>query len=195
MSKGSNYKLTVAGLLLICLLGSGCSRGIKEGLYAIKGSSGKASLIKGETSRLAEEYGSFRVEPFQNDVGDICPEEFLAELGPAIEESLQYKSKSFKDSLKGKKKEELGPFFAGPTEKILVIKGVVIQYDMGSLMDKAASPMDEAICRIRIYDGGDDSLLAEANCTGRSKSSVRTGPKELAEGVAKGIKKLLKVEK
>jgi len=185
-------------ILLICFAATGCSRGIKESIYAVKGSSGKTVLIKGDSDQLgilAFQYGSFQVEPFNNDVGDICPQEFLDELPFAIKKQLSYRSRSFKDRLKGKEKGELGPFFTGPTDKTLLIKGTIIQYETADALGKAAGPMDQAICRVQIYDADTNTLLADANCTGRSKSSVRTGPEELAKGVGRAIKKLLKPNK
>jgi hypothetical protein len=53
-------------------------------------------------------------------------------------------------------------------------------------------PLDEAICRVQFIDAANGAVLGEANCTGRVKSSVRTGPQELAKGVGKAIKKLIK---
>ena len=188
----------ICAILFICSGMVGCTTGIKEGLHTLKGSSGKIVLIKGESETLetlAYEYGSFKVEPFVSDVGDTCPQEFLDQLPSAIENALAYKSRSLKDRIRGKDKEELGPFFTGPVDKTLLIKGSIIQYEVANLVDKAASPMDEAICRVQIYDAADNLLLAEANCTGRTKSRVRSGPEELAKGVAKALKKLLKPKK
>ena len=172
--------------------------GIAFTLYALKGSSGKTVLIEGspeQVSMLAYRYGSYRVEPFANDVGDICPQAFIDQLQIMIERQLRYKSRSIKDKIKRKKKEQMGPFFTGPLNKTLIIKGRVIQYDISDIIDRAASPLDEAICRVKIIDADTGNILAEGNCTGRAKSSVRTGAKELADGVAKAVKKMLKPRK
>jgi len=185
--------------LLSCLgLLGGCSRGIKEGLYALKGSSGKIVRLAGDPERIAlitRNYGGVRVEPFVNDVGPAAPQSFIDALPTAINERLRYRDPGFKEKLSGKHKEELGPFFTGPTEKVLIIRGRVIQYEAADLKGKALSPIDEAICRVQFVDGETGEVLAEANCTGRSKSVVRSGPDELADGVAKAIKKFLKPRK
>ncbi|MBN2211101.1 MAG: hypothetical protein JW709_06860 [Sedimentisphaerales bacterium] len=185
----------LTGLMLIVLLGTGCSRGIKEGLYAVTGSSGKIVRLSGDETRignLANEYGGVRVELFANDVGQAAPQSFIDALPGAIAKRLEYRSRSLGEKIKGVDKEEAGPFFTGPAGKVLVIRGRVIQYEAGDLTDKAISPMDEAICRVQFTDGTTGEMLAEANCTGRSKSVVRTGPDELADGVAKAINKFLK---
>lgn len=183
--------------MLLSVLSAGCGRGIKEGVYAITGSSGKVTLLQGQADRisnLAYEYGSFSVGQFNNEVGAVCPEQFINELPGAIEDELRYRKPSVQERLTFKDGQELGPFFTGPADKNLIISGRIIQYEAGDMLDKAAGPMDEAICRIRIIDQS-GQLLAEANCVGRAKSAVRTGPGELAEGVAKAIAKLLKPKK
>ncbi|OQA02000.1 MAG: hypothetical protein BWY71_00178 [Planctomycetes bacterium ADurb.Bin412] len=188
--------VAVSSLILSVWFGfAGCTRGIKEGVYALTGSSGKFVLIQGsqeQMSLLSSQYGGVSVEPFQNDVGEVCSQEFLNLVPAAITEDLQYASRSITDKVKGVSKEEVGPFFTGPADKTLVIKGRVIQYDIGGVVDKAAGPLDEAICRMQFVDGQTGTLLAEGNCTGRVKSAVRTGPQELAKGVAKAIRKILK---
>jgi hypothetical protein len=189
--------IMVMAVVLACVV-SGCSKGIKEGLYVVTGSSGKVSLIQGsqeKVGQLAYDYGSVKVEPFTSDVGDKCPQAFLDQLPGAIGEQLRYRTRSIKDKL-SKKKEEMGPFFSGPADRQLIIRGRVIQYESDeSVTDKAMGSMEEAICRVQLVDGASGELIAEANCTGRDKSAIRGGSKELAEGVAKAIQKLLKPEK
>lgn len=193
---GFDSMIAVSLLILSVWSGiTGCTRSISEGVHALTGSSGKFVFIQGNkelASQLAGQYGAVQVEPFQNDVGEVCSQEFLDRLPETITEDLQYASRSITDKVKGVSKEEIGPFFTGPADKTLVIKGRVIQYDIGGVVDKAAGPLDEAICRVQFVDGRTGTLLAEGNCTGRVKSSVRTGPQELAKGVAKAIRKILK---
>ncbi|MCP4707899.1 MAG: hypothetical protein GY869_04675 [Planctomycetes bacterium] len=191
-------RITLSLLLILCLITPGCSRGIKEGLYAFTGSSGDAALISGSTEQIAQlttQYGSCQIEPFTNQVGEICPPEFLDLLPTKIEEELQYQSRSFSDTISGKDKEEAGPLFIGPNEKYIMITGAVIHYDIGDVTDKIISPLDEAICRVQLIDPISGDTLIEANITSRAKSSIRTGTNELAHGIAKGIKKLLQTEK
>jgi hypothetical protein len=195
MSQKQARYLGIIAVMAVLGTVSGCSRGIKEGLYTLKGSSGKTLLIKGDEElmgSLASRYGSFTVEPFDNEVGEICPPEFLSALSEQLNKRLQYPPKSFSDRLKGKDSEEMGPLFTGPANRTLRVTGRVIQYEQQEILDKAASPMDEAICRVKFIDGDSGQVLAEANCTGRAKSSIRTGPEELAKGVAKAVQKLLK---
>jgi hypothetical protein len=189
--------IMVMAVVLTCAAG-GCSHALKEGVNVVTGSSGKISLIQGsqeKVGQLAYDYGSVKVEPFTSDVGDKCPQAFLDQLPGAIEGQLHYRTRSITEKL-SKKKEEMGPFFSGPADKQLIIRGRVIQYESGSgVAEKAIDAMEEAICRIQLVDGASGELIAEANCTGRNKSAIRSGSKELAEGVAKAVQKLLKPEK
>lgn len=185
-------------LLISLTLSMGCSRAVSEGVHGVMGSSGKIVKIQGEDARIGQisrDYGAVTVEPFGNDVGAVVPQPFLDVVHTVIQNKLQLRDRSAVETVKFKKKEELGPFFTGPADKTLILRGKVIQYDQGSLQDKAMSPMDEAICRVQFIDGATQEVIAEANCTGRSKSVVRTGPNELADGVAKAIKKFLKPPK
>lgn len=193
----SSPKRIVIVSLFCCLL-AGCSRGIKEGFYGITGSSGKIVLIQGDEAdirQLADRYGSVTVEPFTNDIGQACPPEFLSALPDSIAEQLRYRSASFGERIKGKDDEDQGPFFTGPADKSLLISGRVIQYETGDLAGKALGPMEEAICRVQVHDGQTKNILAEANCTGRVKSSIRTGANEMAQGVAKAMRKMLQPAK
>ena len=195
MQLKSRQILCVGLLLAIFTCLAGCSRGIKEGIYALKGASGETTLIKGQAEQietLAYNYGGYRVEPFTTDLGEACPVEFLEELKPAIEEKIKYRSRSIKETITRKDKEELGPFFTGPADKIIVIKGRVVQYDMGKIERKVMGALDEALCRINVIDEGTGELLVDFNATSRVKSSVRTGPKELAKGIASAVKDILK---
>ena len=181
-------------IMTLALSSIGGSRGIKEGLYAVTGASGKTTLIKGDPSNLAAQYGSCTVETFQNDIGDICPQSFLDKLPGVIQERLRHKPRSLGDKFGGKEKGEMGPFFTGPANKTILITGRVIQYDIGDIANKAMGPLDEAICRVQILDADTNTMLAEANLTSRVKSSVRTGPSEMAEGIAKAIEKLFEAD-
>ena len=195
IAKNFSNLTVICTLLALAATFPGCSRGIKEGLYAVTGAGGKATLIQGRQDDLATfaaRFGGISIEPFSSDVGDACPSEFLTALPAAIQKELQYRSRSLTEKLKGVDEAEAGPFFTGPADQTLVLRGRVIQYDTGSIEDKALSPLDEAICRVQFIDAATGTTLAEANLTGRVKSSVRTGPQELANGVAKAVRDLLK---
>ena len=196
--KGWAILTAVCTMAVMCGTG-GCGRAISEGFHGITGSSGRVTLIKGdpaEISTLAQRYGGVEILAFGNDVGGVCPPEVLTSLPGAVKEQLRYRPRTFKERIKFKKAQDTGPFFTGPADKKLLIKGTIIQYDAArtdtkGIIEKAAGPVDEAICRIKIFDAQTHKFIAEGNCTGRSKSVVRTGPGELARGIAKAIRKWL----
>jgi|GEM_PF-1526055 len=178
----------------VLVLAGGCTTGIKEGIHTVRGASGKTTVISGGDvlGRLAKDYGGVKVETFVNEVGQVCSEDFLAALPGTIEQELRYRPRSLTDKLKGKEKGELGPFFTGPAERTLVIRGRVMQYDVEGLSDRLLGPLDEALCRVQMVDASSGQVLAELNAVGRVRSRVRTGATLLAEGVADAIKDALK---
>ena len=170
-------KISLVLILAVCIsLSTGCvSRGLKEGLYAVTGSSGHYILLTGRESQceqLTRRYGTVQVGSIANDIGPVCPSLFISELPPSIQAQLQYRNDS--------DKEDNIPFFRGPKDNKLLISGSVIHYDTGKLLDQIVGPMEEAICRLQIRDAKSNDLLAEANFVSRAKSSVRKGPEELA---------------
>jgi len=188
------FRLTV--ILMTCaFISGGCtSRIIKEGFYGATGSSGHYILLAGDEEQcraLPSSHGAVQMGSIQNMIGDACPTRFTQYLLERIPEELQKEDKD-----EGKKKEESGEekksFLRGSANKKLLITGTIIHYDEGKLLDKIVGPMEEAICRLQIRDAQTNTLYAEANFVSRAKSSVRKGPKELAEGIGKAIKKLLK---
>lgn len=174
----------------VCVSGGGCtSRLVKEGFYGVTGGSGHYVLLTGEKDSLAQirlQYGAVQVGGIENTIGAACPAEFLQDLPEAIQSELQ------PDEPGDTKDKDKEPLLQGPAGKVLSISGSVIHYDEGKFLDKIMGPLEEAVCRLQIRDAATGQVLAEANFVGRAKSSVRRGPKELAEGVARGIKKLLK---
>ena len=196
-----NRRIAWCMLCVLTVALAGCSRGISEGLHAVTGAGGKATLLQGDQDQLAtvaSRFGGVRVEHFENEVGPVCPDAFFTAVPFAIEEQLRYRPRSVGEQLKripGKltgDAAEKQPFFSGPADKVLLIRGRVIQYDVGGTKDKLLGPLDEVICRTEFVDAATGETLARANLTGRVKSSLRTGPQELAEGVAKAIADLLK---
>jgi hypothetical protein len=180
-------RLMLSVVVVCVIMSGGCaSRIIKESYYGVTGSSGHYILIAGneqQCKQLPFKYGGVEVGTISNDIGAVCPAQFLAELPGAIREQLQYVNDS-------DKKDNI-PFFRGGADSKLMITGVVIHYDTGDLLDQIVGPMEEVVCRLEIRDGKTDVVLAEANFVGRAKSSVRKGPQELAVGVGKGVKTLL----
>jgi hypothetical protein len=175
-------------ILVTCgMISGGCtSRIIKEGYYGATGSSGHYILLSGDEQqcrKLPFSHGVVQMDSIQNMIGDACPAQFIQILPKSITDELLKKEKE---------NDEKKPFLRGPANKKLLITGAVIHYDEGKLLDQIVGPMEEAICRLQIRDAQTNTLYAEANFVSRAKSSVRKGPKELAEGIGKAIKKLLK---
>ena len=184
-------RVSIVVVLVAMFFCCGCSRVAKEGLYSFQGASGKFIIIKGsgaQLSGLADGYGKVKIEPFTSDINSVCPRDFFSKLAIELPEKLEYR--------KEPKKDKPGiRFFQGPGDRTLVIRGTVIHYETADLMGVAMGPMEQAICRVSFIDQSDETVLGEVNCIGRVKSSLRKGPGELAEGVAKGVLGVLKPKK
>ena len=180
--------IRLALILVTCgMISGGCtSRIIKEGYYGATGSSGHYILLAGdkpECRKLPFSHGAVQMGSIQNTVGYACPPQFIQYLPEEVPKEL------LKEEGSGDEKK---PFLHGPANKKLLITGTIIHYDEGKLLDQIVGPMEEVICRLQIRDAQTNTLYAEANFVSRAKSTVRKGPKELAEGIGKAIKKLLK---
>ena len=185
------FKKTIVVLTLTLLALSvlpGCGRGVKEGLYAVTGASGKVQVISGNKDAindLANQYGNVTIESFGNSAHPDVPYQFFTKLQDKLAEEPKYRKDPSGD-------DPGVPFFTGPAHRTIVIRGDLIHYESAELMDMATGPLEQAICRVRLYDAASNQPLGEANCSGQAKSSVRKGPEELAHGVAKAVRKLLK---
>ncbi len=180
--------IRLALILVTCgMISGGCySRIIKEGYYGATGSSGHYILLAGDEQQFRElsfTYGAVQMGSIENTIDGACPLEFIQYLPEEVPKEL------LKEEGSGDEKK---PFLHGPTDKKLLITGTIIHYDEGKLLDKVVGPLEEAVCRLQIRDAQSNTLYAEANFVSRAKSSVRKGPKELAAGIGKAIKKLLK---
>ena len=182
----NNIRLALILVTFVMISGGCTSRIIKEGYYGATGSSGHYILLAGDKQQCRQlpfSHGAVQIGSIPNTIGYACPPQFI-----------QILPKSLTDEFLKKEKEndEEKSFLRGPANKKLLITGTVIHYDEGKLLDQIVGPMEEAICRLQIRDAQTNTLYAEANFVSRAKSSVRKGPKELAEGIGKAIKKLLK---
>ena len=179
--------VAIAAVLLSA--GTGCyGRAIKEGYYGITGATGDAIIIQGARTEIlnyANHYGNVKVEPFDSTMGSNIPHSFFTEVTRRTPKHLETRE----DELDGNPAK---PFWQGPPDRTLIVRGTLIHYETADTLDVALGPTEEAICRVTIVDGSTGSQLAVANCIGRCKSTVRSGADELADGVGKAIRKLLK---
>jgi len=169
----------VAGALALMLAG-GCTTAAKQVLYGVTGARGRYFEVKSlgdERSLLG--YRSVRVEEFDaSPMRGAIPRKVLAKVRPAIQAKVA----------------ELEPFAGGRgAEPVLVIRGKFMDYDPGGSPLRAAGLSGNPFltAQIELVDGASGKVLGMAMVTGTVKSAVRTGAKELADGVAKAVKSLL----
>ena len=174
-------------LLLTGILATlnGCvGRAISEGYHGVVGAKGVPLIITGQESQvrsIPREYGAYRLERFTCDIGSLCDSGFFAALPDRVAQEL-----STRNGDNGSMS-----FFAGPSNRTVIIRGRVVHYETADLLGVAMGPMEEDVCRVQFVDADSGTVLADTNCVGRVESSVRSGPDQLAHGVARAIRDLL----
>ncbi len=169
----------VALAALAAVASTGCvSTAAKQAYYTTTGASTRyyeIDSLGGETRLLA--YGSVEADLFDTSpMRGAIPAGMPAKVEQAIET----------------RANELKAFPGG--EPVLRIRGRFHDYDPGGsavrVIGFATDPFLTA--QIEIVDGPSGNVLGVAMVTGTVKSGVRVGPEELADGVGKAVKALLK---
>lgn len=166
--------LVVALVMSVC----GCyGRVAKEAFGAATGGKGKF-LPVGPTGPGADlaRYSEIRVEPFDGAAEVNVPgglnDMLLAEFSRMLRTN--------------KISERLGG--AGR----LIIRGRYLHYEKSGAGGQLFGPLEEVVARVEMVDGGTNTVLARANCVGRSTSTTTQGAGSKAQGLAKGIIKFIK---
>jgi len=177
----------LAAVILACVLAisSGCTTVMKQALYGVTGASSRYFELKtagGKTS--LDRFNSVQVKPFKADalMGKL-PREIVSETARRIVAKLT-DTELFAEVSR-----------QAPSQKpTLIIDGEFIDYDPGGSAIRAvglgSNPFVTA--RVRFVDGSSGKVLGIAHVTGTVKSAVRTGNRELADGLAKAVEKLIK---
>ena len=156
--------------LLIVVCSSGClGRAISEGFHGAKGAGGRARPSRAVTVDLAG-YDAVVVEAFLDDTRGLGNKAFMAVVPDNVTDEIVTRT-----------------YLRRRGNKVLRITGTLINYDTGTTTDKIASPMEQALCWVKLIDGASGDVLGIASCDSRAKSSVRKGPEELAAGIGKII--------
>jgi hypothetical protein len=161
----------------VAMVAPGCvSTMITEGSGAVMGAKGTfmpiVPLVGAKVDRPLGAYTPFELGTITDDIGGQAPQEFLLCLKDAFNQ--QARKAGLPD---------------GPSGKVLLIRGVVIHYESSSTMGFVLGPLEEAIVRAEMVDKATGKVLATANVVGRTEARVNAGPKEKADGVAKGMVK------
>ena len=154
---------------------NGCiSRGIKEGVGAVRGGKGVYAPVPrppgGETGTLLAGYTRFELGQITDSFGGQVPAELLRLLPGEFDKALAAKK-----------------ITNAPGGKTAVIRGQILHYEAEGLMGLAFGDFEEVISRLELVDKASGKVLARANCIGRSTESVNRGVKTKAEGLARAI--------
>ncbi len=169
--------LAVAVLVALALSTIGCGTAVKQGFATVTGASARYYEIKKVGPETAlNGYRSVRVETF-----DTSP------MRGAIPAALPAMVKS---AIEGKVAEMKHMTGGDPA---LVVRGKFMDYDPGGSALRAVgfgvNPFLTA--QIELVDAAGGQVKGVAMVTGTVKSAIRMGEGELADGVAKAVKKLI----
>lgn len=172
------FGTAVAGLAALTVTAGCASTAVKQAYYTTTGASARyyeVESLGAETSLLA--YSSVQAEPFDTSpMRGAIPERTAARVVKAVET----------------RANELDAFPGG--EPVLRIRGKFHDYDPGGsavrVVGFGTNPFLTA--QIEVVDAQSGEVLGVAMVTGTVKSGVRVGPEEMADGVGKAVKALLK---
>lgn len=169
----SRYRLLLVLIAMPVVL-SGCSTAAKEAYYTVRGPQANVLVIRPVADTLAE-YDSFTVEPIVSELEGVLPAGTPQLVQDRIAVRLQRKTRL----------ENTG-------SRPIVIKGQIVYAEIKGIGGTLASPGQELVCHIALFDSA-DNLLGWAAIAGKTKSRVRGTLDEdaLAEGVAKGVEEWL----
>ncbi|MCX5653247.1 MAG: DUF4410 domain-containing protein [Planctomycetota bacterium] len=178
-------QVLLLGLLAVLAITSGCvGTAVSQGMSAVTGASPRVFELRDVAGPVAlDRYKSVAVQAFD-------PAPLLGALpGDAAQET---QAQTIRRLTETRMFESVGPT-PGP-RPALVIRGKFIDYDPGGtaarVVGLGGNPFLTA--QIELIDGDTGQVLGIAMVSGTVKSAVRTGMKELADGVGKAIEGLVK---
>jgi hypothetical protein len=175
----------IVGLLAVVTVASGCmGTAVSQGFATVTGASPRffeVREIAGGATAL-DRYQSVAVQAFDaSPMLGVIPPDAVAETQAAALRRL-VETRMF---------SAVGP--AAGAKPSLVIRGAFVDYDSGGSAARAVgfgvNPFLTA--RIELVDGETGQVIGIVMVSGTVKSALRTGTKELADGVAKAIKGLV----
>ena len=173
------------GLLAVLAVASGCvGTAVSQGMSTVTGATPRFFELRDVAGAAAlDRYKSVAVQPF-----DSSP--LLGALpGDAVQET---QAQTLKRLAETRMFESVAA--APGARPALVIRGKFVDYDPGGtparVVGLGGNPFLTA--QIELVDGDTGQVLGIAMVTGTVKSAVRTGMKELADGVAKAVEGLAK---
>ena len=163
-------KLLLVSLAVCAMTSTGClSRGIKEGIGAVRGGKGSYSELVSPTRDLRS-FDSIAVGTFTSDYAQI-PAGMTSLIRPRLETELTSK----------------GQPVGASGSKTLEIRGRIMYYETASLMGQAFGPLEEAVAIVELVDRSSGQMIGKAACVGRTTSSTSMGAGTKAEGLSRAI--------
>ncbi len=161
-------------MLSSLLMMNGClSRGIKEGVGAVRGAKGAyfpvVLLTPNRAARPLGDYTHFELGEFTNTIGTNAPRGLWRHLPTQFNlQLIDYK-------------------LPNTPGKTLVLRGKILHYEAAAMTGHIFGPLEEVVARAEMVDKDSGRVLAEAIIVGRTKETVNEGADKKAAGLAKGL--------
>jgi len=161
---------TVLAMALLALSATGCTTLAKESIGKVRGAKGVYAQLSTSGAASLSAYTRFELGQMKDDFGGRTPPELTQLLGQFFQEELI--------------ERELADLPAGKT---LVVRGTILHYEDSRLAGMVTGPIEQVLVRAELVDKEDGTVLATANCIGRTTTRVNKGVPHKARGLAKAL--------
>ena len=153
---------------------TGCIAGtvVSEGVGTVRGAKGIYVPLTTQPVAVMVAYTRFELGAFGDDFAGKTPQELLRELPRYFQEELD------------KRKISSAHLPAGKT---LIVRGTALHYEDVKFVGMVIGPLEEVLVRAELVDKASGTVLATANCVGRSTTRINSGVSHKAEGLAKAL--------
>jgi hypothetical protein len=181
MKKG----LVVAGIVCAGLVLVGCGTVAKQTYYGITGPTGDYSVLSARSPASLAQYTKIEVAPFENDIPELV--EPILERACQTETVLRLQEDGFFENVRSVS-SDTGRSSASDT---LLISGKITDMTSEEVTgETAVKGGTHLISRVAIQNSAGDTVIS-AIVRGEVKSVATRGETRLAEGLGKGMLKLL----
>lgn len=164
--------IVMAMSAVLVLVATGCGTVVSEGVGTLRGVKGVYVPLSRQPVAVMVAYTRFELGDLADNFAGKTPPELLRQLPHYFQEELDEKEISSAHL---------------PPGKTLVIRGTILHYENAEFVGMVAGPLEEVLVRAQLVDKDDGTVLATANCIGRSTTRVNSGVSNKSKGLAKAL--------
>lgn len=187
MNSTTRRAALLAAYSLYALVSAGCTPAIGQVYQSIKGADGRVWMIKPIEGKL-DRFTSLAIENFGCEMEGGVPPAVLERLEPEIQRYLLDQGLFKKIDVVANSGASIGD------ASVLVLRGVIIDYDPGGVAGRIFGVSGERFLTARIHfiDGANGNMLGVGHVAGVVKGDIGRDQYDTLTGMAKGIADLVK---